>query len=121
MKIAVPVENGILCTHFGHAPQFAFVEVEDNKPQNSELKNPPPHEPGVLPKWIAENGATHIICGGIGARAVDLLEEAGIKVIAGVSAMDPSKAVEGFLNGSIKPASGPTCSGHGNGEHTCNH
>jgi predicted Fe-Mo cluster-binding NifX family protein len=121
MKIALPVENGMLCGHFGHAPQFAFVEIRDNRPQGSELKTPPPHEPGVLPKWLAEMGATHIICGGIGARAVELLEGAGIKVIAGVASMDPSRAVEGYLDGSIKPADGPTCGGHGDGEHSCHH
>lgn len=121
MKIALPVENGVLSGHFGHAPQFAFVDVEGNKPQGSELKTPPPHEPGVLPKWIAEMGATHLICGGIGARAVDLLEEAGVKVIAGVPSMDPTEAVEGYLKGSIKAANGPTCSGHEGGEHSCHH
>lgn len=121
MKIALPIEDGMLSSHFGHASQFAFVEVKDNKPAGSELKSPPPHEPGVLPKWIAEMGATHIICGGIGAMAVKLLEEAGVNVVAGVPSMDPTNAIEGYLNGSIKPASGPTCEGHGEGGHSCQH
>ena len=30
-KIAIPMENGLLCSHFGHCEVFAIVEVIDNK------------------------------------------------------------------------------------------
>jgi len=29
-KIAIPLENGRLCSHFGHCQQFAIVDVENN-------------------------------------------------------------------------------------------
>ncbi len=120
MRIALPIENGMLCSHFGHAPQFGFVDVNDGNIERSWLDNPPPHEPGSLPTWLKQQQVTHIICGGIGARAVELLNQAGIQVIAGVSAGDPSRAVEEFLAGNLKGATGPTCSGHEHGEdHQC--
>lgn len=123
MKIAIPIENGMLCPHFGHAPKFAIVDVEGNKVSGSQLMEPPPHEPGSLPKWLKELGVTQVICGGIGARAVQLLQEAGIEVTAGVPVMDPAKAVEDLLAGRLTGAKGPTCSGHGHGEgqHHCGH
>ncbi len=123
MRIALPIENGILCGHFGHAPQFGFVDVEDNgKIARSWLDNPPPHEPGSLPAWLKQQQVTHIICGGIGARAVELLNQAGIQVIAGIPSGDPSRVVEEFLAGNLKGATGATCSGHEHGEgHQCAH
>ena len=115
MKIAIPVENGVLCSHFGHAPQFAFVNVEDGKVTSSSLEVPPPHEPGVLPRWLNDNGITHLLCGGIGGGAVNLLQGAGIQVIAGLQPVDPAVLVEDFLAGKVQGVTGATCSGHGDG------
>jgi len=122
MRIALPIENGMLCSHFGHAPQFGFVDVENGNITRSWLDNPPPHEPGSLPAWLQQMQVTHIICGGIGARAVELLNQAGIQVTAGVSAGDPARIVEEFLAGNIKGVTGATCQGHEHGEgHQCAH
>ena len=120
VRVALPIENGMLCGHFGHASKFAIVEAEDNKILSSRLDNPPPHEPGSLPAWLREQKVSHVICGGIGARAVDLLRQAGIEVIAGVPVGDPARIIEDFLSGNLRGASGPTCSGHGD-EHQCAH
>lgn len=123
MKIAIPIENRILSSHFGHATQFAFVEVNGGQIGASTLHVPPPHEPGSLPRWLSEMGATHVICGGIGGRAVELLQAAEIQVISGVPSMDPAKAVENFVSGLLKETTGPTCPGHGHGRegHQCRH
>ena len=123
MKIAMPIENGMLCSHFGHAAQFGIVDVEDGKISKTKLHTPPAHEPGSLPNWLHDLGATYIICGGIGGRAVEILEAAGIQVIAGVTNTDPAKLMEDFLADRIKGVSGPTCDGHGHGEggHQCQH
>ena len=115
MKIAIPVENGKLCSHFGHAPQFAFVNVEDGKVASTSLETPPPHEPGVLPRWLNDNGVTHLLCGGIGGGAVNILQDAGIKVIAGLQPVDPAELVEAFLAGKVQGVTGATCGGHGEG------
>lgn len=122
MKLAMPIENGMLTGHFGHAPQFAFIEIDEASPSvptDLKLKTPPPHEPGVLPRWLKEMEVTHVICGGIGARAVELLEAAGIKVLAGVKQRDPAKIVQEFVEGRISGVTGPTCDhghhGHGGG------
>ncbi|MCK4922058.1 MAG: ATPase, partial [Bacteroidales bacterium] len=64
-KIAIPINGDNLHGHFGGAGMFKFYIVENNKVVNVEILPPPPHEPGVIPKWVAEMGATEIILGGI--------------------------------------------------------
>jgi predicted Fe-Mo cluster-binding NifX family protein len=100
MKIAIPIAEGKLCLHFGHCQQFSMITVdENNKISATELLTPPAHEPGVLPKWLAANQVNLVLAGGMGHRAQNLLQEAGIKVIVGVQGdHTPEQAVEAYLN-----------------------
>ena len=68
MKFAIPFAEGKLAVHFGHSQAFALIEVEENQIKNTEYLVPPPHEPGVLPKWLSDLGANIIIAGGMGNR-----------------------------------------------------
>ena len=79
-KIAVPISNGKLDGHFGHCQQFAMVQVEEKKITEITHLDAPPHQPGLLPPWLAERGATDIIAGGMGQRAIDLFNERSINV-----------------------------------------
>ena len=54
MKFAIPLAEGVLCTHFGHCQEFAIIHTEDGEIKRKELHIPPPHEPGVLPRWLRE-------------------------------------------------------------------
>lgn len=101
LVFAVPVAGGKLCAHFGHCDQFALVETEDGKIRETRMHTPPPHEPGVLPKWLSEMGAHVIIAGGMGARAQDLFQESGIKVIIGAPMDAPEALVNQHLSGAL--------------------
>ena len=46
---------------------------------------PPPHEPGVIPRWLHEQGATTIIAGGMGMRAQQIFAENNITVVTGAA------------------------------------
>jgi len=98
---AIPVEDGLLATHFGHCNQFSFIEVIDDKVKFESKLTPPPHEPGVLPKWIAEQGTTDVIAGGLGQKAKELLEMNKITVLIGAPVKRPIDLVEDFLNGKL--------------------
>ena len=102
MKFAIPLAEGKLTAHFGHCQEFALVEVEDNQIKTKETLVPPPHEPGVLPKWLHEQGANVIIAGGMGARALDLFTQNDIKVIVGAAALAPEELVEQYLNNTLQ-------------------
>ena len=99
MKIAIPLADGRLCMHFGHCEQFAIVEVDDaaKAVTSTNLLTPPPHEPGVLPRWLHEQGANVIIAGGMGQRAQSLFSENGIKVVVGAPAGSPEDVVSAYL------------------------
>jgi Mrp family chromosome partitioning ATPase/predicted Fe-Mo cluster-binding NifX family protein len=104
MKIAIPLADGRLCMHFGHCQQFAIVEVDDGTKAitGTSYLTPPPHEPGVLPRWLHEQGANVIIAGGMGQRAQDLFSQNGIKVVVGASAGKPEDVVSAYLSGTLE-------------------
>ena len=102
MKIAVPTAEGKLCMHFGHCEKFVIVEVDDQKHiVSKEEVVPPPHEPGVLPKWLHEKGADVIIAGGMGMRAQQLFQQYGIQVVVGAPADHPQTVVMDWLKGTL--------------------
>ena len=98
-KVAIPIENGVLTGHFGHAKFFSLTEVVNGEIVNEEILVPPPHEPGVLITWLHELGATDILSGGMGQRAIQLFLENKINVFVGVAQKSPKLLVEDLLNG----------------------
>jgi predicted Fe-Mo cluster-binding NifX family protein len=100
-KFAIPLENGKLCQHFGHCEQFAIIDVNDGQLENEQLLTPPPHEPGLLPGWLAERGITDIIAGGMGQRALDLFAAQNITVNIGAQNKNPKELVADWLNHSL--------------------
>jgi predicted Fe-Mo cluster-binding NifX family protein len=109
MKIAVPMNGNEMAMHFGHCEAFRVFKVEANAVVGTENLTPPPHEPGVLPRFLAGEGVTHILAGGMGQRAQQLFQAAGVEVVVGVSGV-PSELVERFLAGTLKA-----------GENICDH
>ena len=104
MKIAIPLADGKLTAHFGHCAQFAVVDVDSaNKTIGGQVVlDPPAHEPGVLPAWLAEQGVSLVIAGGMGQRAQMLFGERGIKVIVGAPVEAPEKLVADYLAGTLQ-------------------
>jgi len=102
MKIAVPVAQGKLTAHFGHSQQFAIVEVAGDQIVRTQLVEPPPHEPGVLPQWLHEQGVQTVITGGMGRRAQDHFADKGIQVIAGAPSLAPEELVRQYLDGTLE-------------------
>lgn len=98
---AIPVVQGKLCAHFGHCEQFVLIETENGKILGKSAHTPPPHEPGVLPKWLHEQGAHIIIAGGMGSRAQGLFHENGVKVVTGAPVDSPESLVNQYLSGSL--------------------
>jgi predicted Fe-Mo cluster-binding NifX family protein len=101
MKFAIPIAEGKLTAHFGHCQEFALIDVENNKIKKKETRVPPPHEPGVLPRWLGEIGADVIIAGGMGQRAIGLFQENNIKVITGAPVLEPESLVTSYLTGTL--------------------
>ncbi len=104
MKIAIPLADGRLSMHFGHCDQFALVDVDQDAKTVGKVETltPPAHEPGVLPRWLHEQGANVIIAGGMGMRAQQLFTQNDIQVMVGAPAETPETLVQNFLDGTLK-------------------
>ena len=99
--LVVPVSGGKLSAHFGHCEQFAFIETQKGKIIETEMRNPPGHEPGVLPRWLYEQGADVAIVGGMGESAQQLLREKGIEVIIGAPMDSPESLANQYLSDTL--------------------
>jgi ATP-binding protein involved in chromosome partitioning len=104
MRIAIPVAGGKLATHFGHCESFVIVEADPEAKRilGQEVVGAPEHEPGLLPRWLAERGVQVIIAGGMGQRAQSLFAQSRIKVIVGAPAESPGTLVSQYLDGTLK-------------------
>ena len=100
--IAIPLENGMLCAHFGHCQAFSIVKVKDGKITESNEVIPPEHVPGLYPRWVAQFGVSDVIAGGMGQHAIDLFKQQGIDVYVGAPAKSPENLVQDFLNDSLQ-------------------
>lgn len=96
-KIAIPLENGVLCSHFGHCEKFAIVEINNNVITNISEVTPPEHVPGLYPKWVARFGVTDVIAGGMGEKAITLFNEQNINVFVGAPIKQASELVTDFI------------------------
>jgi len=101
-RIAIPMENGILCSHFGHCQQFAIIEADSNNISEAQFITPPPHEPGLLPGWLAEKGVTDVIAGGLGQRAIGLFNSKKINVFVGAPVKSPEELANDLLNNRLE-------------------
>jgi len=112
MRFAIPLADGKLTPHFGHCASFALLDVDPaaNIILKREDVDAPPHEPGLLPPWLAERGVSRIIAGGMGQRARELFTERGIEVTVGAPRETPEKLVADFLAGTLQT-----------GENACDH
>ncbi|MBN1497940.1 MAG: NifB/NifX family molybdenum-iron cluster-binding protein [Spirochaetes bacterium] len=107
MKIAIPVADNKLCLHFGHCDQFAVFDVDDQSKKITArvALDAPPHQPGLLPRWLAEKGVKCVIAGGMGSRAVAIFKENGVNVVTGAQPGDPEAIVNDYINGRLATGS----------------
>ena len=103
MKIAIPAENGKLCSHFGGAPEFYIADIDEaaKSIRSSETLVPPEHAPGVYPDWLHSMNVTHVIAGGMGGRAQTMIQAANIELITGAPAIDVKELIQKQLDGTL--------------------
>ena len=112
MRFAVPTSDGLLCPHFGHCQEFTLIDVDkaSKRVLNMTIIPAPEHEPGLLPAWLADKGASHIIAGGMGSKAQQLFTEQGVSVVTGAPMVEPETVVRQFLDDALVT-----------GENVCDH
>jgi predicted Fe-Mo cluster-binding NifX family protein len=109
-KLAIPLDGDSLSEHFGRAGEFVFYEMEGDKIVSSSRQIPPPHEEGSIPRWLVENKVTDVLAGGMGPKAVNILNSHDINVYVGVNFDSPDNLASDFIKGTLKY-----------GQNYCNH
>ena len=125
MRIAVTYENGEVFQHFGHTAQFKLYVVEGGKVAASVVLSTNGSGHSALADFLVNHQVEALICGGIGGGAQAALQQAGIKLYAGVRG-EADAAVNALLAGELSYNEGATCDhhhdhgeGHNCGEHGC--
>ncbi len=109
MKVAVSTDSGQVAAHFGRCGEYTLADIVDGRVGPTEVIPNPGHQPGFLPRFLAEKGVKAIICGGMGPRAQGLFAEQEIETWMGASG--PVDAVlSDFAQGRLR-----------RGESTCDH
>jgi len=112
-RIAVACEDnqGLdsqISQHFGRCPYYLIVDVDgDEIVKTDTVANPyySQHSPGMVPKFIQEQGAHVLISGGIGPRAIDMFASLGIEVVSG-TAGNAGDTIQAYLKGEVSGAEG---------------
>ena len=127
MKIAIPTENGKLCSHFGHCESFTFAEVNPETKEILNIENKVPEE-GISCQsagWISEQGANIVLAGGMGGRPLAIFNQNGVKVVTGCPELEVEEVVNAYLNSTLTTGE-YSCGGehshcHNHEHHHCHH
>ena len=131
MRIAVAAdESGEIFQHFGHTRFFAVYDIKDGKVSSHSMIDAEGSGHSALGGFLRENNVDLLICGGIGGGAKNVLTEAGIELVSGVSG-SIEEAVQNFIEGKLHDDPDAECdhhsheheehegSCHGCGGHSC--
>ena len=103
ITIAIPTADGRLHGHFGGCREFTFVQADPDtkKIVSTKTLTPPEHVPGAFPRWVCEQGASVVIAGGIGGRALTLFAQQNIEVRAGEPGTPAEALATAYLDGRL--------------------
>lgn len=120
MRIAIAHDNGMVSEHFGHAPEFIFIDIEEGKVISKQTVKSPSHGHGIVPHFLARNNVKVVIAGGMGHGAIAQCQHSGIEPFTAIKG-NVDEVVEKFLKGELKSETIP-CEGFGHRHHgECGH
>ena len=100
MKIAVTYDKGMVGEHFGHAEAFKVYDIDGETVNSVEVVEVKEQGHDVMANFIDSLGVDVLICGGIGERAQEAVEDKGIVIVSGASG-DADIAVVKYIAGEI--------------------
>jgi len=109
MRIAVAANDnlgldGVVSAHFGRCPYYTLADVESWKVQDIKVVDNPFYgshgQQGEVPSFIHRQGASVIIAGGMGTRAIGYFNQFGIEVVTGAVGKIED-AVNSYLAGKL--------------------
>jgi predicted Fe-Mo cluster-binding NifX family protein len=119
MRVAIATEGDSVAQHFGKCPIFTIIDIENGKITSKKFVENPSygsHQPGAVPMFLKNQNVDCVIAGGMGPKAIMMLESFGIKVLVGVTGKI-EEVIEAFIKGTL--ITGESLCEHG--EHSCQH
>lgn len=120
MQIAIPAEisddpKADIYSHFGSAPCFVLYNSETNSYKYIDNSNQEHNHGQCQPTALLRDEEVQaVICGGMGARAVNLLNQMGIKVYVIDKPYTIEEGIQELLKGSLPELSlEGACNHHG--------
>lgn len=114
MKIAVPItKDNNIDSHFGHCESYGIYTISENNKISGIKSMESPKGCGCksdIAGLLALDGVTVMLAGGIGAGAINVLNNSGINVIRGCSG-NATDVVNRYITGLITD-SGSSCRQH---------
>lgn len=119
MKICIPTETNKgkaanVYGHFGSAPYFTICDIKDDTIEIIDNANQH-HQHGMCQPLNALNGKRidAVVCGGMGARAVMMLNEGGIKTYRAIAG-SVEEVIKSYREGALEEITiENACASHG--------
>lgn len=128
MRIAIPVDGGLLFPHFGRARAFFMADVDPEArvithqetlatPEDAQCAGHHHDHGGAnagqghgqLAQWLRQQGVNLVIAGGMGGHAQQLLEQQGIQFLLGAPRMEPESLIKAYLNRTLVTGGSSCC------------
>jgi len=128
MRIAIPVNKlNQIDGHFGHCEFYTIVNVSESKEVQAFMTLKSEQGCGCksnIAGVLAAHGVSTMLAGGIGAGAINVLNQSGISVVRGCSG-DAMEVARQYVAGNVND-SGESCGHHDHhhqqgSEHICKH
>ncbi|MBE3584649.1 NifB/NifX family molybdenum-iron cluster-binding protein [Desulfofundulus thermocisternus] len=123
MKIALPNDRGRVNQHFGRSEEFVIFEMSGQEIKGRETISTVTlqHNHEGLAELFKSKGVEVLILGGVGPRAIQALQQYGLRVITGASG-DVEEVARAYARGELV-SQGIICNhGHGHGHDShCHH
>ena len=118
MKIAATydVSTNTIFQHFGKTQAFKLYTIEEGKVTEFKVIDNGGFGHHDLATYLKDLGVEILILGNRGQGAIDALNNAGIRQLAGITG-NPDEAVAAFLNGTLKDNPDAKCNHHGEHHH----
>ncbi len=110
MKVGIAGSNGKVSQHFGHSKELNVFKISDNKVSFLEKIEVQEHVHKGFPQIVLNADIDVLICGNLGAGAVQKMENENIEVITGASG-DINETIELYAKGELV-SKDLQCEGH---------
>jgi predicted Fe-Mo cluster-binding NifX family protein len=100
MRIAIATDQDCVSSHFGCAPAFTIVELDEGRMRGTFTIPNPGCQHAFWADLFCRNSIKHLIAGAMGANAQAVIRGCGVDVILGVQGR-LEEVVKRFLDGSL--------------------